>query len=945
VNVCPVIVGRDAEMYALIASLAEGGLVLVAGEAGIGKSRLLREFAVRAEEAGHTVVWGRPESVGGAGPYSLILDLLDDVASVARRGADEARDLAETITEPAGKGTEPPARKIAARLRGIFAQLGTRPVVMIEDLQGADELSHAVLAHLARSAQDDGVLIVGTYRTEEANVDPLGRLLDIVTRDRIATELTLQPLGEDATAQMVEAMWDARPTASELSAIERLGEGIPFFIEELAAARATGESVVPASIARAVQIRLNRLSPQGIAIVRTASLTIGPIDPGVLADACGLSEEQVPQHLVAAVVAGLLAEQEGRLVFRHALVREAIEASIVSLERAEIHERLAIAIEKRHPGQLDQHAHALARHHTEAGDPAAAALYWVMAGRRSLDVSALEEARAAFTVAIDLARDDHTRRSAMSGMADVRVRLREFDAAADLLREVAEAARETGEIAEAARALGSLSQVYLSFGEHAAIEVLDEALTLLADEPDDGLVCELLIEKGYALARVFEDPIQGEALLQEGARRAEALNDVALRAQALEGLAWISELKGRADEANARGEEACRLAMESGRDALVGKTFSNQAVRLALHGHCGEALKRLDQAREELSARMGSGFIASLDHLRAWVLWRMGAPAEAERYASRLEASSMAQQYGRVIRSWAAVERGDVRLARSIVGSWWRELGNDQYRRDSALHPEGVADGSPSLFAILAELVVRISIEDVDEFTLEMAGAYHEFCRVSTHEVSAQTAILHARARILRGDLDLAEAILDDAEAYLRSHRYPLHAAGVAEVRGLLAVARGDIAKASKLFELGTTLYGDAENMSDRARCTRLWSSALLAMGERAEAASRLAEARDLAGEAGAVAEMNRIESGMRVLGARPRAGRPKGPKRPEGSLSAREEEVVALVAAGASNAEVAARLFISERTVQDHIANAQRRLGLNGRAALAAWAAKQGLV
>ena len=133
--------------------------------------------------------------------------------------------------------------------------------------------------------------------------------------------------------------------------------------------------------------------------------------------------------------------------------------------------------------------------------------------------------------------------------------------------------------------------------------------------------------------------------------------------------------------------------------------------------------------------------------------------------------------------------------------------------------------------------------------------------------------------------------------------------------------------------------------MSDRARCTRLWSSALLATGERVEAASRLAEARELAGEAGAVVEVNRIESGMRMLGARPRAGRPKGPKRPEGSLSAREEEVVALVAAGASNAEVAARLFISERTVQDHIANAQRRLGLSGRAALAAWAAKQGLV
>src|SRR5207237_10563898 len=153
------------------------------------------------------------------------------------------------------------------------------------------------------------------------------------------------------------------------------------------------------------------------------------------------------------------------------------------------------------------------------------------------------------------------------------------------------------------------------------IEVLDEAVALLADEPDDALVCELLIEKGYALARVFEDPIQGEALLAEGARRAEALNDVALRAQAMEGLAWISELKGRADEANARGEEACRLAIESGRDSLIGKTFSNQAVRLALHGHCNEALRHLDPARDQLSARMGSGIIGSLDHFRAVAPW------------------------------------------------------------------------------------------------------------------------------------------------------------------------------------------------------------------------------------------------------------------------------------------------------------------------------------
>src|SRR5438067_1544725 len=131
-------------MMALLALLGQGGFVLVAGEAGIGKSRLLREFATRAEEEGHSTVWGRPESVSGPGPYSLVLDLLDDVSSIARRGADEARELAAVIADSSSTGADAPARTIAARLRGIFSQLGLCPAVMIEDLQGADELSQAV---------------------------------------------------------------------------------------------------------------------------------------------------------------------------------------------------------------------------------------------------------------------------------------------------------------------------------------------------------------------------------------------------------------------------------------------------------------------------------------------------------------------------------------------------------------------------------------------------------------------------------------------------------------------------------------------------------------------------------------------------------------------------------------------------------------------------------
>ncbi|HVL33076.1 MAG TPA: AAA family ATPase, partial [Actinomycetota bacterium] len=420
VTVCPVFVGRDTELAMLARSADDGGgLVLVEGEAGIGKSRLLREFASRFGSRKRPVVWARPEGVVQAGPYSLVVDLLDDLAHAGGDRTEAARmadDLGKLV-----QGAEPPARQIAARIRGLLGQLGSSRAVMIEDLHNADELSQAVLAHLARSARDDGTLLVASYRSEEAASPSLSRLLDLLTRDRMAAHVTLVPLAEDDVREMLTAIWGAPPSDEDLRELAKLCEGIPFFLEELASARASGAGSIPASIARAVVMRTQRLSPEAHRVVRAASLLSGAIDPGLVALICDVSESVVPGLLLEAVYAGILEDGGGRLGFRHALVREAISSTIVSLEAAELHAKIATAIERRYADDLEPHAAALAAHYEHAGDASRAARHLIVAGRRALDAGALEEARAGFTRVLAAPANDLSQLPAKVGLAEVLV--------------------------------------------------------------------------------------------------------------------------------------------------------------------------------------------------------------------------------------------------------------------------------------------------------------------------------------------------------------------------------------------------------------------------------------------------------------------------------------------------------------------------------------------
>lgn len=910
----------------------------MAGEAGIGKSRLLREFAAAAGDDGHRVVWGRPEAVTTPGPYSLILDLLDDLAVAVPDARADASALADAIALREEGRPEPPARQIAARVRGLFGGVAG-PVVLVEDLHVADEPSQAVIAHLARTARDDGMLVVGTFRPEDAKTSA-ARLLDVLARDRVAREIRLSPLPSDALDAMLDAMWEGDVPDDVRADIERLGEGIPFFVEELAAARGSGATVVPESVARGTLTRLQLLDDDARGVIRVAALTTGALDPAVLARACGLPEERIPRAILDGIGAGLISEDEGRLVFRHALVREAIAGGIVSVERGGMHRALARAIEEVHAADLGPHARALATHHLEAGDREAAASYLVLAGERALGVAVPQEARATFEESLSLSPAPDVAVRATWGLAESFRRLNDPVRAAELLREVVAAKGTDGDEADAALATMRLAEVLLTNHDRASIAAARLAVERAERSGDGGLHAECLI----ALARIhcqFSEPEEAEEPLTAGLAIAEGLDAAHLLALGHE-VRMIQAIWRRDPEARLRhAAEADRYARRSGRRDVMARLGGRYATALADAGEAKRALEVLETVRHEVVKDLG-GNTVTIDLSRMLAVRLLGLPGEVESIGATLDGTRPIIGPVRLNRVQAAIELDALDIASRILGAWWDEAGGQGVRRGAWGDPEAYSETPLDLaFAVWAELILWSAGKPPDDLTIDDAARCVSYLATAPTDEASDALIAFSRIQLAGGDV--ASAADSVARAAGMTGASSFTQARVREAEAVVEMAAGRTEAAREAFADAAARFEAIENLGDRARALRGLAEALEASGDREGAVGTIREARDLAVAAGALREVNLAESVMRRLGLRPRAGRPRGSGRRD-ELSRREREVVTLVASGLSNAEIAARLFLSHRTVEDHVSHATRRLGVS-RAGLAAWAAKQGLV
>lgn len=943
---CPVLVGRQQELTALRALLdAGGGVAIVSGEAGIGKSRLVREFASLAVEAGRIVLWGRPEEVAQPGPFALIVDLLESIAE--RGGGDvkkEARALESELLRSAGEDEQRPAptpRAVAAEIRGLVSQLGAPPLIVLEDLHWADEASHSVLLHLGRAARDDGHAIVATVRGEQEMSRPsLHRLLDTLRRDRVASEVLLSPLDHSEIAEMVTAMWGLEPGSEDLERIQQMGEGVPFFVEELARSPEAHAHVVPHSVGQALQSRLEQLSPEARRVVVTASLLIAAIDPDVLAVACEEGRDDVRRQLVEAAGAGLVADHDGRLIFRHALVRDAIAGSLVSIEASRLHLRLAKAIEEVHTSDLDRHATALMRHYTNCGDLESACKYALIAGHHALIIASLAEARAAFNHALQQSGGESI--EAIAGLAEVEFRDGNEGQAAVLFRRSADAYLTRGRLEDAARQLNRLAWALYGRDDLTAVSrVLDETLEWLSNDTRSELYAATLVQKGNMLAFLFNDFEAARPILVAGAEAAKEVNSLSLVAESLDGLAHVAENTGQWQEALDFATRAAETARDANNPEVVGRSHNNLAIKLASYGHPSDALDVLAVGRSYLQRGHGRAAVGALDVTNAWIARLMGRPNEVASLAARGQATWQRWRvHSRVLEAWAALEQNEPDRAAAVVEIAWAELGGRQLldkllTGQPSFHPEASQ-------MLHSELLLLLNAERAEE-AVSVARTLVAMDEQASEKFDlGNSLVLLGRALMASNNYDEVDSVLERLVLLLEKAPCPFLEASLLELQGLRL--RSDRARASDLFVRSADQFERILNISDRARCLRLAGEVGVSDGREADAIALLKMARELSESSGARLEQNRTEALLRSLGVRPRAGRPRR-SADDKSLSPRESEVVALVAEGASNSEIGHRLFLSGRTVQDHISHALKKLGLNSRAALASWAVKQGMV
>ncbi|HEY7802382.1 MAG TPA: AAA family ATPase, partial [Dehalococcoidia bacterium] len=443
---CPFVIGRSEylgpfERVVDAICAGQGRLITIAGEAGIGKSRLVRELQGCAREAakdsGIRVLEGRCFEHDASLPYAPLLDLLRSL--LARTQPDDQRELlgselgviARLLPEirPGEANEESPEidpeqerRRLFRALMAIISRMAReQPLLLIvEDLHWSDDTSLDFLLQLARAAVSERVLIVLTYRSDEVR-PALGHFLAGLDRERLTVDWPLQRLTAIEVGEMITGIFElSSPPAPEfVEPIHELTEGNPFFIEELLKSliaagdifyaegawdrKPISEIRIPRSVQDAVRQRTARISEAARQMLTYAAVAGRRFDFGLLARVSGRTEIEMLPLLKEVMSAQLVIEESAdRFAFRHALTQQTVYSGLLARERRILHREIAEAIEAAY-GDAEAHLGDLAHHYYEGAEWAKAFDYACRSATRAQALYAPAEAVTGFTRAIEAA--------------------------------------------------------------------------------------------------------------------------------------------------------------------------------------------------------------------------------------------------------------------------------------------------------------------------------------------------------------------------------------------------------------------------------------------------------------------------------------------------------------------------------------------------------------
>jgi DNA-binding CsgD family transcriptional regulator len=938
-------VGRREELAAVDSVLdtlrgPHARWLVVSGEPGIGKTRLLGELADRAAGRRHPVFVGRGAELERELPFAIWIDALDDhVASLGERRLDAlvgervgelARVLPSAATAGAG-GLQDERFHAYRAVRALLQGLATgRPLVLIlDDVHWADDASLELIAHLLRRPPAASLLVALAFRSGQVP-NSLLAALEAAGRDGLVTDIRLGPLTETEAGALLGA-----PPQEPLF---RASGGNPFYLEELARAPAAPRMEldeiavgVPPAVAAALGQEIRGLPERARRLAWGAAVAGDSFDLDVAAAAADLEEpealEAVDQLLAAQVAVPGKAARRYR--FRHPLVRRAVYDGAGEAWRLQAHARAAEALAASQPGALAARAHHVERS-ARIGDEAAAAV---------LEQAGHQAAARAPAVAA-----------------------RWFEAALRLLGPPtgSDPGRRLGLLAPLAGALAATGRL------ERALETLVAALELV-DLPDLRVrliaacaACENLLGRHDAAhARLLaaldalDDREAGAAASLHAELAADALYDSdfdAMRAWAARALDTAERIEDRGLEALAgallcfaeynRGDAAAADAARERTAALLDALPDEQLVmRLDAPYYFGFAeyfCEHYDDAIRHLrrgialSRAVGQGqFVVPMTVGLAHALETRGRLAEAAETAdaaveaARLAGNRQLVGWALVADAWTAAALGDTGRARKAG--------------EEALALLDGLDDSVLTRATHAHLgIVWLDLGErergLDAFR---AVGLPDFPLIEPGRRAWLYAIL-ALADLARGDREAAEAWVARSEETAARLGLPLTEAWVLLARGGLALAAGDAASAAELGLQATERAEAVHAPVVAARCRTFAGQALAAAGRREDGVRELTRAEADLAALGAARVRDEAARALRRLGQRVPGRQRRGGGQGLDALSGREREIAVLVAEGRTNREIGAEIFLSEKTVEGHLTRVFAKLGVTSRAEVA---------
>jgi DNA-binding CsgD family transcriptional regulator len=943
----PVLIGRDGFVALTQRRLAEaaagsGQLLFVAGEAGIGKTRLLGTLARHAREHGFAVVRaaafpGDVQSFAG-----LLLDLASDLGRAGEPAlSDLGRRLSSRVREiPATAGDAHRRRRLLVQdlVDLLVATDSGDPLLMIlEDLHWADELSLDVLGHLASRLAATSLLVAAAFRSDElyARV-PMRDLRARLLAQRRAEEIRLPRLDLDQTADMTSAVLGQPAPARVVAAIHRRSDGIPLHIEELLAAvdldalrtrfgTVVQSVAVPDTLGDAVLSRARQLSARTRDVAAAAAVIGRSFDFDLLTEVIETGPDEIAESLRELQDAYLVlpGTDAATFDFRHALIRDTLYADTALPVRRRLHEGVARAAAKRGYRDAFISAHFEQAQHTEL------AYRHALAGaREAASVSAHGEALELYRRAV---------RNLPAGPPPLEH--------AELLAALADEATATDDNTAAAEAYVAAHELATSAGDVRAAATMVPRMVAVAHLLGSGL------DARVGTLRTALDSLVGVA----GADRERARLDAALAAAYM--------LDRRLDEAIEAGQRSRSESQRIGDDEAAVNTAVTLGSVLVFAGRMAEGWQLLegavDRAREthqEAEAARGFRMIATsasvlveYDRAEAWLL-------DGVRYAERAElwnhrhymaahqshvqwATGHWDQAAQTAQHALADGRGGITTritAQYVLG--YLAVGRGDWIAADRLLQEALAAGeqmaelqrlSPPLWG-LAEAARGQGDYDL---TLELCErGYAASADVTDAAYVFPYLLTGVRAYLARGDVDAAGAWADRVGALLTARAIPGTLPAIDHGRGLILLARGDVPAAQAALESASQGWQARRRFWDGA-WARLDLAAVAAKARRrGEAAQLIAEVRALATATGAASLRAAADRQLALL-----SGRPEEPWHP---LSAREFEVAQLIAAGLTNRQIAERLVLSPKTVSAHVGHILTKLSAGRRAEIATWCA-----